>query len=95
MRGRVGAVLRCTQRARRNRLDTGQSTRAGVRTSNMYCMSVTLEVSRLSGWLNADAPCRVAPRHMEGDTGVGGARARGGGVRVHAACTEEPTGHWA
>ena len=29
------------------------------RTKNMYPMSVALEVSRLSGWLNADAPCRV------------------------------------
>ena len=29
------------------------------RTLNMYCMSVTLEVSRLSGWLKADALCRV------------------------------------
>eukprot|EP00964_Phaeocystis_antarctica_P156153 scaffold125705_cov51-Phaeocystis_antarctica.AAC.2 len=28
------------------------------RTQNMYGMSVTLEVSKLSGWLNADAPCR-------------------------------------
>jgi hypothetical protein len=28
-------------------------------TANMYSMVVTLEVSRLSGWLNADAPCRV------------------------------------
>ena len=28
------------------------------RTENMYSMVVTLEVSRLSGWLNADAYCR-------------------------------------
>ena len=27
-------------------------------TPNMYCMSVTLEVSKLSGWLNAGADCR-------------------------------------
>ena len=33
------------------------------RTKNMCPMSVTLEVSRLSGWLNADANCRV-----EGET---------------------------
>ena len=25
---------------------------------NMECMVVTLEVSKLSGWLKADAPCR-------------------------------------
>ena len=29
------------------------------RTRNMDSMVVTLEVSRLSGWLNADAYCRV------------------------------------
>ena len=28
------------------------------RTKNIHCMSVTLEVSKLSGWLNADAPCQ-------------------------------------
>ena len=28
------------------------------RTENMRFMSVTLEVSKLSGWLNADAACR-------------------------------------
>ena len=27
-------------------------------TTNMPCMFVTLEMSKLSGWLNADAPCR-------------------------------------
>ena len=32
--------------------------RAG-RTENMPIVLVTLGVSRLSGWLNADAPCRV------------------------------------
>ena len=29
------------------------------RTLNMDCIVVTLEVSRLSGWLNADMLCRV------------------------------------
>ena len=28
------------------------------RTPNICCMYVTLEVSKLSGWLNADANCR-------------------------------------
>ena len=32
--------------------------RAGERTENMANMSVTLEVSKLSGWLNALAYCR-------------------------------------
>ena len=31
----------------------------GERTKNMAPMLVTLDVSRLSGWLNADALCRV------------------------------------
>ena len=29
------------------------------RTINISSMYVTLDVSKLSGWLNADAPCRV------------------------------------
>jgi hypothetical protein len=33
------------------------------RTTNMPCMVVTLDVSKLSGWLNADACCRVEGRH--------------------------------
>jgi len=32
------------------------------RTANMPLMSVTLEVSKLSGWLKADARCRVEGR---------------------------------
>ena len=32
------------------------------RTKNMACMVVTLDVSKLSGRLNADAPCRVERR---------------------------------
>ena len=32
------------------------------RTANMDCMVVTLDVSKLSGWLNADADCRVERR---------------------------------
>ena len=62
----------------------------------MPIMVVTLDVSRLSGWLNAVAYCRAAPRHVErAARAVGGARTRAGGMAVHAACTEGPTGHWA
>eukprot|EP00964_Phaeocystis_antarctica_P089364 scaffold57029_cov52-Phaeocystis_antarctica.AAC.1 len=32
------------------------------RTKNILYMLVTLEMSRLSGWLNTDAPCRVERR---------------------------------
>ena len=42
------------------------------RTQNMPLMSVTLEVSKLSGWLNADAYCRVQRRAC--DAGRGAAR---------------------
>ena len=44
-------------------------------------MSVTLEVSKLSGWLKADADCRVEGR--AGDAGVGrGASREAGGPGV-------------
>ena len=41
------------------------------RTSNMDCMFATLDVSRLSGWLNADAPCRVERGSKEGGAACG------------------------
>ena len=34
----------------------------GERTKNISIMVVTLEVLKLSGWLKADAPCRVEGR---------------------------------
>jgi hypothetical protein len=52
------------------------------RTENMKSMSVTLEVSRLSGWLNADASCRVrtgAGRGVACTCGPGGGRSWGSG----------------
>ena len=47
------------------------------RTVNMSAMFVTLDVSKLSGWLNASAPCRVE-RERRGGRG-GGTQGRGGG----------------
>ena len=45
------------------------------RTKNMWPMFVTLEVSKLSGWLNTDAPCRES----KGEHSVRGeVRATGG-----------------
>ena len=46
------------------------------RTPNMYLMDVTLDVSRLSGWLNANAPCRVTRESIGGGAtcGQGGGR---------------------
>ena len=42
------------------------------RTASIECMDVTLDVSKLSGWLNADARCRVERRAC--DVGRGTAR---------------------
>eukprot|EP00964_Phaeocystis_antarctica_P004350 scaffold2361_cov91-Phaeocystis_antarctica.AAC.1 len=47
------------------------------RTENMPRMSVTLDVSKLSGWLNASPPCRVERR----------------GVRCGARCGPGAGGH--
>ena len=44
----------------------GREARAG-RTVNMAVMSVTLDVSKLSGWLNLYAPCPITKGPMEGD----------------------------
>ena len=48
------------------------------RTKNMRCMVVTLDVSKLSGWLNAAATCQVERRGVQCGTRCGlGARGRG------------------
>ena len=59
----------CTGRARLKAV--GARARA-ERTWNMVFMFVTLDVSKLSGWLNADADCRVERRAC--DAGRGAAR---------------------
>jgi len=59
-------------RARDCRLGAGHGEE---RTQNMPNMFVTLDVSRLSGWLNADAPCRESKegvRYGARYTGQGG-----------------------
>ena len=56
--GREAAAAKAA-RTRRTRVEGwGQGTR-GERTSNIRRMSVTLDVSKLTGWLNVFAPCRV------------------------------------
>ena len=50
------------------------------RTLNMFTMSVTLDVSRLSGWLNADARCRVERESIGGGRHDMRASRRKGGV---------------
>ena len=49
----------CTVRAR---LKTVGARARAERTKNMPCMVVTLDVSKLSGWLNAYAHCRIERR---------------------------------
>ena len=53
-----------TQAARtgRARLKAVGARARAERTANMPPMLVTLDVSKLSGWLNATAPCRVERR---------------------------------
>ena len=72
----------------------GQGT-SRERTSNMFVKSVTLDVSKLSGWLNAVAPCRVEREVCEAGRGVGGevgmAWGGGGASGMHG---EGPTRGW-
>ena len=56
----------------RDRLKAGGGRARAERTENMANMFVTLTVSKLSGWLNADATCRVERRACE--VGRGAAR---------------------
>ena len=58
-RGTGGRGVAAAQAVRREGPAVEAAGRARAeRTLNMDCMFVTLEVSKLSGWLNADAPCR-------------------------------------
>ena len=61
------------------------------RTRNMFTMVVTLDVSKLSGWLNAAAVCRVE-REPCGKRGSMRGRATGGawGGGASSVCREEP-----
>ena len=58
----------CTRRARLKAV--GARARA-ERTMNMPPMVVRLDVSKLSGCLNADAPCRVERRACDARRGAG------------------------
>ena len=61
------------------------------RTPNMPPMSVTLEVSKLSGWLNDDAPCRESKggHTVCGAWRYAGGRAAGGGATAAASNVQE------
>jgi hypothetical protein len=68
-----------TQEARTEmgRLKAWGSRARAERTPNIWCMSVTLEVSKLSGWLNTDSRCRAEGRSCDAE-GRGGSREAGG-----------------
>ena len=68
MRGATAAQVACTGVGQ---LKAGVRARA-ERTTNIPYMFVTPDVSKLSGWLNADADCRVERRAC----GVGRGAAR-------------------
>ena len=80
---REGVGQRWRKRHASGRLDSRLGARARAeRTSNIQRMSVTLDVSKLSGWLNADAYYRVERGAYCGcgaRCGPGGERALGGG----------------
>eukprot|EP00964_Phaeocystis_antarctica_P058052 scaffold34414_cov60-Phaeocystis_antarctica.AAC.7 len=61
------------------------------RTANMPNMVVTLDVSKLSGWLNAYACCRVERRAYDAGRGARARRREGRGVEAaQAACMGRP-----
>ena len=68
----VGVVVAQAARMGRARLRRlgGQRARA-QRTWNIWTMSKTLDVSKLSGWLKANAPCRVEKRAYGAGRGAG------------------------
>ena len=60
--GRVGWAGRWRKQQGGPPTVEAESRARAERTKNMRPMSVTRDVSRLSGWLNADASCRVEKR---------------------------------
>ena len=48
----------------------GRASACAERTKNMFHMSVTLDVSKLTGWLKAVANCRVESRACDAGRGV-------------------------
>ena len=55
----VGRRPRCKQRAGKAPTVEAEGRARAERIENMEPIAVTLDVSRLSGWLNADASCQV------------------------------------
>ena len=60
------------------------------RTENMEPIAVTLDVSRLSGWLNADALCRVKRKLKRDDVRAERRECVSAAAAAHAACRKGP-----
>ena len=93
MRGEVRAGRRHRAAAAQAACRTGRAPTYGCggraraeRTTNMRFMSVTLDVSKLRGWLNTDARCRVERRACNAGRGAGREAAWSGGG-ASGACT--------
>ena len=52
-------------------MKAGRARACAERTENMELMLVTLDVSKLSGWLNLYADCRVESKTCDAGRGVG------------------------
>ena len=76
-RRRATAVQEACRRGLDCRLGAGH---AEERTANMPHMVVTLEVSKLSGWLNDAAPCRKGGIRCGASCGPGAGRRGGTGT---------------
>jgi len=87
--GRVWGVVAAHKRHARARPDSRPVGAKGTAecAKNMRYMSVTLEVSKLSGWLKADACCQVEGRAC--DAGGRGASREAGGPGVHGGGTQK------
>ena len=82
------------QAAGRPRTVEAEGRARAERTENMFCMSVTLDVSKLSGWLNADARCRVQSGSIGGGATCGQKQAGGWGGVVGGRKRQEGFGLW-
>ena len=82
-RGAAAAQAACTGRARLKAV--GGRARA-ERTQNMLPIFVTLDVSKLSGWLKAIAPCRIERRACDAGRGAGWEARGRGAVAAQVAC---------
>ena len=83
--GRARGVVAAHERYTRGMHEEGPNQCLGLRaraerTKNILNMVVTLEVLKLSGWLNADASCRVERRACDAGGERGGSREAGGPV---------------